>query len=812
MVASPQTAQGARQASVRAVTGSAESYEGDWHRLFDLAGIAANDGFNGRLLRWINLKLSASYTNLPEAQQALATATGAYNFSSLGTFDASTSATTFTPAFWDDFSRTATLGGVTVNGLLWTFDKGSSSAAVANTTSLNAAGLGRINAATGANSNNTYIYVTAPVTTSKWHHVRTDTAAATALTVVNVAQQITYNGAGAWDRFTQAVISASLRGSYGKAVAATAAGTIAAQALTMAYVAGDNEETRTYPGTGANLGKTLADLYYNGQLVTQATDYTTPAVTFNGTHGFLGTTPNASFRYIEVGDPDTQAMIRLQAPNRIAPVDLNGDLTLHFVGDFSQASLTSVTYSIYDASTDLVVAAASSVAVTGLVASAGRWHATGTKLAAASIPATFYVKATRSDITGSSSISTWGPVQRPGIVDGTYGQSLGQQAWAATTGGSVAAPAQAYTIDGSTGASTGSAAVTSELNARVRAMVANTPNATWAATILTALGGTVIGRVRGGVGGTNAYERLPGSSVYASFMLGIERAGGDIQEISYNGGTYDAQNATGNGSVADYTANLNLTCSTMETDLGKAANSLIVQLVGLGTVKSGATDANQQAIRRQHVVLANSGGRYYRGPDTAHLQHNSTDAYHLINQAYNEQERLVALARLDHLLGGTTYKRGPTLVSAAKVDAQTLTVTFDCPNAASMTALNTGNGQVTAFDGGMRFATSAANLAAGTLVHATSISFAAVSGGQCVATVGFAAGTFTGVSGYVGGPYGTNPFNPTNDVTIENAGIAGGAATATGKNWWAGVYTGEENVAIQSYFNTVTGNDYLVAS
>src|SRR4051812_11257448 len=99
MAASPQTAQGARQASVRAVTGTVGTYEGDFHALFTLAGISAggNDagggyrplGFDERFLLWINLKLSASYTNLPEAMQAMAAANGAYNFSSLGTFDAS---------------------------------------------------------------------------------------------------------------------------------------------------------------------------------------------------------------------------------------------------------------------------------------------------------------------------------------------------------------------------------------------------------------------------------------------------------------------------------------------------------------------------------------------------------------------------------------------------------------------------------------------------------------------------------------------------------------------------------------------------
>ncbi len=79
--------QGLRQASVRAVTGTSEHYEGDWHALFDLAGIPAGQ-FNERLLQWINLRLSAAYTFLDSAMQALADANGAFNFSSLGTFDA----------------------------------------------------------------------------------------------------------------------------------------------------------------------------------------------------------------------------------------------------------------------------------------------------------------------------------------------------------------------------------------------------------------------------------------------------------------------------------------------------------------------------------------------------------------------------------------------------------------------------------------------------------------------------------------------------------------------------------------------------
>lgn len=80
--------QGLQQASVRAVTGTAGTYEGDWHALFDLDSIPVGD-FDARLLAWINYYLGAAYTNLPEAMQAFATAQGAFNWSSMGTFNAS---------------------------------------------------------------------------------------------------------------------------------------------------------------------------------------------------------------------------------------------------------------------------------------------------------------------------------------------------------------------------------------------------------------------------------------------------------------------------------------------------------------------------------------------------------------------------------------------------------------------------------------------------------------------------------------------------------------------------------------------------
>lgn len=79
-------AQGDRQASIRATTGTTNDIDGDWMALFDLASIPQGD-YNGRLLAWINQNLTASYTDLNGAMQALALANGACNFSSMGTFD-----------------------------------------------------------------------------------------------------------------------------------------------------------------------------------------------------------------------------------------------------------------------------------------------------------------------------------------------------------------------------------------------------------------------------------------------------------------------------------------------------------------------------------------------------------------------------------------------------------------------------------------------------------------------------------------------------------------------------------------------------
>lgn len=102
--------QSKRQESVRAVAGTTSSYEGDWHALFDLAGIDAGS-FNGRMLAWINDYMGESFTELNGAMAAFAQDQGYSDWNSMGTFDA----VGFSPAdipdlaLWLDASDTATI-------------------------------------------------------------------------------------------------------------------------------------------------------------------------------------------------------------------------------------------------------------------------------------------------------------------------------------------------------------------------------------------------------------------------------------------------------------------------------------------------------------------------------------------------------------------------------------------------------------------------------------------------------------------------------------------------------------------------------
>jgi len=76
------------QLAVRAQSGTALTYNEDWHALFDADGIPAGT-FNGRMLAWLNAELdadgdtSAPYPVLMQAMEVYAQRAGFANWSAM---------------------------------------------------------------------------------------------------------------------------------------------------------------------------------------------------------------------------------------------------------------------------------------------------------------------------------------------------------------------------------------------------------------------------------------------------------------------------------------------------------------------------------------------------------------------------------------------------------------------------------------------------------------------------------------------------------------------------------------------------------
>jgi hypothetical protein len=62
-------------------------YEAAFMAYWDSLGTVAAGTFNERMLRWINIVLSATHNNLPSAMQAYAVNKSAFNWNALGNLD-----------------------------------------------------------------------------------------------------------------------------------------------------------------------------------------------------------------------------------------------------------------------------------------------------------------------------------------------------------------------------------------------------------------------------------------------------------------------------------------------------------------------------------------------------------------------------------------------------------------------------------------------------------------------------------------------------------------------------------------------------
>lgn len=83
--------QALRQASYRAIGGTVSTYSGDAMAAMaaelEAAEIAVPATFNGRQIAWLQLRTGSSSNNINMLMQQFAEDNGAYNWSSMGTFD-----------------------------------------------------------------------------------------------------------------------------------------------------------------------------------------------------------------------------------------------------------------------------------------------------------------------------------------------------------------------------------------------------------------------------------------------------------------------------------------------------------------------------------------------------------------------------------------------------------------------------------------------------------------------------------------------------------------------------------------------------
>lgn len=76
------TNQGGIQSALRASTGTAHTYEGDWHAYWDSQSIAAGP-FNGRMLAWIKSVYPAAPDDVQGAMNYYAIQSGFANWASM---------------------------------------------------------------------------------------------------------------------------------------------------------------------------------------------------------------------------------------------------------------------------------------------------------------------------------------------------------------------------------------------------------------------------------------------------------------------------------------------------------------------------------------------------------------------------------------------------------------------------------------------------------------------------------------------------------------------------------------------------------
>lgn len=581
---------------------------------------------------------------------------------------------------------------------------------------------------------------------------------------------------------------------------------------------GDVFELKKY----TSAGQVFIEPYYNGQIVGPAFRIDALGITLTDTLALKGSLPNTGeVDAIQVGDPAVHALLSVYVP-RVPQINADGSCTMNISGAFTGPAPTGLTWTLYDKVLDTAVPGCVDLPVTSFaVGAAPSLSSDGSYTGKCAIPAGkvaatgAYVRVKMVAAAGAFTFAR-SCVFTPGQVALMYGQSLTTKMWEESNGISFTPPANGWTVDGSldNNGSSASYPITS-VNRKTRpvngALESNLNPAYLAYQLNVAAGADKpIAMIRGGMGGCFYHERLPSdplsTGIWAAAVDGVRLAGNDVAFVFDCAGEYEGQGATG---IAGYTmptftgadqanlvADIQAIYDGLDAITGRACKVIIRPVGAIFT----ATDVRMEAMRRlQWKLTQDFPSRYILGCYVMDQQHvSSADQYHFA--VYSEQARRLAWA-LAKNLGLTTFDRtGPKLFSVTAWSATSVTVRFDKNGASALEVVNT-TGTLTDYRGGLTFATDSAFASQ---VAPTGVSAATnIDGTYAEITWTFAGGSFP-TKPYVRGPYGFNPFNRTNNTTVNGAIQTQGSMVR-------GVFAGEDqNIPVQPYYSVA--GDYIVGS
>jgi hypothetical protein len=691
-------------------------------------------------------------------------------------------------AVYDSFAApTGSINGraTETGGLTWAI----SAYLGSNTTALSVLVAGKLSGTQGTAPQQSFGYVTTAVTDNQW--ITRQMALITGMTTsLLVGDHITSSG-GAFSSL--ALASSTATGVAGaltwRPTVAGVTGTTATIGLNITPVDGDSFQAR-YSKPASNV---LVDLYMNGRKIGAQYDLTAgaPTLPLTYSHGFRGTLPNTGpVDSIEIGDPTVAGMVTAFLPNRIIQMDGAGGGPFPLNGEYTRGALPSLEYEIRDTAdaslvdwTSVASFTAASQAYTGMSQTVVSPPSAGIK-----------ARVRRGALGGGYAYSAYGPAQKFGHVVLFTGQSLTTNMWAGTTGVTLTAGANLWSVGGSLGQG-GTVTWPNDADRRQLKIVDNSPMAMFGNTIQSVDTARPVSTIFGGRGGTYTWERLPGTANNDAQRDGIRHAGLNFATAIINSGQFEC--VTDTTKIATYAADTASIVADNEALIGRAAKWIMTPLTSVW----GATDANSETLRRiQWAMCQADPTRYFWGPQLCDIQHATSDVYHFVAAGYVEEARRYAWSWLK-MMGFSTYDRsGPILLSAVKDSSSQLTVTFDLNGASGLEIANSGF--LGDYRGGLRFA--AASSFASPLSPLLATINAVVGTTQSI-TYTFTGTPFLSGPGYVSSLYGTEPFNPSGDATIR-ANYATQASMLRGL--WSG--TNEQNIPIQPYYSA--GGDYVTAS